>query len=358
VTSPATPGITGAIDVPATRTGSGSMRVTTSDTLATAIPHLEKLNVVPMPYFITATVRGNISLDHPITATLVLPLTSTFYHTHFNLGLYDVARGTWHLAVAEPAARQGDLLRLTIGRPALQSLHEPGRYIFALYATRLNAPPDAVTPPAGHRPLVAVVGDSISVLTILPQSPANPPTGTCSSGFGPPPNCEYTVDFTISYPGVIGMLTGSAIRNFARPDNGETTVGKNAWLVNQVPYIPPDTDVVVFEGGRADMIFEPNFDSSPRIEIVVKAILARAPRAKIVFLAPLCIGGPIADAWINTEKMLGPRYGAFLDTRAVTSCADVSQHTDTLHATPLGNRAIGGAVAQTIGSLWSNRVQK
>lgn len=349
---PATPGVNGAIDLPASSTDLASMSVTTSDKIPAGVRTLGGTDIIPLPYYITLALRTGVIPDRAISLTLVLPLTSTFYHGQFNVALYDT-RGGWRLAVADPAPRRGDVLRLKIRGSELSRLRQSGLYTLALYALRSSGGPNAAAVPSGRRPIVAVVGDSISVLTILPQSPVIPPNSSCASGWPEPINCEYTADSTFSYPGVIARLTGARLINLARPDNGQTTVGANAWLENQVPYIPSDTDVVVFEGGRADMIFGGNVDSSPRVAIMVRAILARAPHAKIVFLAPLCISGPIADAWVKAEQQLAPRYGVFVDSSTVSSCADILQHTDGLHETLLGNDVIGSKVASAVNSLLS-----
>ena len=357
VTYPATPGVSTALDIPATNSGFVGMSITTSEKIPAGIPPVSGVGIIPMPYYMNVRLGNGLALDRPITATFVLPMISTFYYEQFDLAIWDTASGGWRLSIADLAARQGDLLRLTIRRSEMKQLRPSRRYVIALYATRSSAPYNVAN--QSVRPhILAVLGDSISVLTILPQSPVILPSGSCASGWPQPTNCEYTVDSTLSYPGVTAQVSGARLLNFARPDNGETTVGKNSWLVNQVPYIPADTDVVVFEGGRADMIYEPTTDTSPRVAIMVKAILERAPHAKIVFLAPLCIGGPVADAWISIERKLAPQYGAFVDSSSVSPCNDILQHTDGLHATPVGNRVIGTAVAAAVNSLLANRVTK
>jgi hypothetical protein len=349
VSEPATPGITASIEIKTLSRNAGSVSITTADKAPAGIPQLNGNDVQPMPYYIDLVVPNSVQFAAPFRVSLVLPLTGTFRHLAYNVAVYDAkhAEAGWQLAAAETSQRRGDVLRITLRPAEVSRLRASGRYVFALYAVA----PKATT--AG--PSIAVLGDSLSVLTVLPQSPVRKPNWSCVTGFDGVENCEYTVDSTLSYPGVIAALTSGRLLNFARLDGSQTTAGKNAWTDNVVPQFPTDLNFVVFEAGRADMIYNPpTTHTSPRVAEIVKAIVARSPHVKIIFVGPICIGGLETDAWYNTERELAVKYGAFVDSRAIfTMCSTVLLAPDGLHGSPEGNRVIGTAIAEAINALWA-----
>jgi hypothetical protein len=342
----ASAGVTGALALPAAAEP-GPLTVTTSDTVPEGVRGLVARDALPVPYYIDMRLPRGAAFRGPLTLTVIVPLTHAFVATDYNLAAYDAHRRSWQLAVAAPALRQGDVLRLTMPPSELKLFNTGGRYVLSLYAIG-NAEATGA-----RKPVVAVLGDSISVLTTLPQSAAAPPNWNCTTGWAGG-GCEYTVDSTYSWPGVVAQLAGADVYNLARYDNAETTVGSPSWIDNQVPFIPRSADFVVFEGGRADLSLDKSLDPSNHVEQIVNAIAAQAPRAKIVFLSPLCIGGDKTKLWADAELKLAPRYGSFIDSNTLASCADILMHTDNLHESPLGNREIGEAVARVIDAMWAN----
>jgi len=336
-------GVTGAMDLPAS-VDSAPLTVRTFDAVPDGVGALVSRHALPVPYYVDLRLPRGATFRGPLTLTLVVPLTHAFAATDYSLAIYDGRRRLWQLAVAAPARREGDLLRLTMPPSELDRFQSGGRYVLSPYGI---GDADAAKT---REPVVAVLGDSISVLTTLPQSVAAPPNSSCTTGWDQ--GCEYTVDSTYSWPGVVAQMTGARVYNLARYDNAETTVGNPSWIDNQVPFIPRDADFVVFEGGRADISLDKNPDPSNHVEQIVKAIVAQAPRAKIVFLSPLCIGGDKTKLWFDAELKLAPRYGALIDSNTLPSCGDILQHPDSLHESPLGNREIGAAVARVIETMW------
>ena len=349
-TLPVTSGITGSLDLPGTASGAGSMTVTSSDKPPVGLPDLGRPDAIAMPYYVSLVLHNEVKFNDSITVTLVLPLTRAYYMSKYNLALYGTTRGGggWNLLAVTPAQRQGDVLRFTLRPSNLKdSLRYSGQYLFALYAVQPSAAATKLGPP-----LVLVLGDSISALTVLPQNPVG-----CYAGPGPT-GCQYTQDPPLNYPGVVAQLTGARVQ-FFHQGSSQTTVDYvnsnkellTSWLSRIPAEIPHDTDVVILEAGFQDLCgnkYDPAISSRP--VALAEAIRAQAPNAKIIFIGTRECGG--AEAWNAVERGLAARYGAFIDLRAIES-ADIAspQFPDGIHGSPETNREIGSAVARAIQSL-------
>jgi hypothetical protein len=347
----ATTGTTTAFDFPPSASGGVSVSLRASSEKPGGIEPFSGEGVTPMPYYVDASLDKGASFKSAVTMTLVLPLTRTFFPKQYRLALFAVTRGLWTPSIANPARRQGDILRFIIPAKQLTMLRHPGRYVFSLYTV------DASNDSTSSGPVVAVIGDSINVLTILPQSTVYPaptasPDGTCTTGWTN--GCEYTVDATLSWPGVVAQLIGARVYNLARYDNAETIIGTPSMLQNQVPYIPEDADFVVFEGGRGDFIADVPDDPSPHLGIIIQAIAARATHAKIILMSPFCYVGNKGVEWSAAEKVLTRAHGAFIDAQSFPDCGEIIAHPDRLHESPQGNRSFGMIIAGVISSMMQN----
>src|ERR1700688_3497143 len=365
-TLPVTSGITGSLDLPGTASGAGSMTVTSSDKPPVGMPDLGHRDTVAMPFYVGLVLHNDVKFNDSITVHLVLPLTRTFYMSKYNLALYDTTQGGsgWHLLAVTPAERQGDVLRFTLRPSNLKDrLRYLGQYFFALYAigpsvahvaqnaTEPTGAISAAATPLGQ-PLVVVLGDSISALTVLPQNPVG-----CFAGPGPT-GCQYTEEPTLNYPGVLAQLTGARVQFFHQGSSQTTVDYVNAtnvllpsWLSRIPAEIPHDTDVVILEAGFQDLCgnkYDPAISSRP--VVLAETIRAQAPNAKIVFIGTRECGG--AEAWNAVERDLAARYGAFIDLRAIAPGGIASpQFPDGIHGSPESNREIGSAVARAIRSF-------
>jgi len=209
-------------------------------------------------------------------------------------------------------------------------------------------------PAAGSGPIVAVLGDSISDLTVLPQNPVG-----CHAGPGPT-GCQYTENRTLNYPGVLRQITGANVQ-FYHQGNLETTESRvgadgsaiGTWLGNGIQRIPPDAAVVVLEAGFQDLNLSGcNPKVSSRLITLTDAARAKAPHAKIVFIGTRFCGAA-GDAWNATGKSLADRYGAFIDLRAIAPDGPTPQFPDGIHAGPDTNRRIGSELARAVLALTS-----
>ena len=173
--------------------------------------------------------------------------------------------------------------------------------------------PTTAAPVLYQRPLtIAVVGDSISRLRVLPESPV-----PCGYPAGGTPACGYSTDGSASWPAAL-TVTGPTVVNLSSP--GCRTVEPfpgTTPVIAQVAQIPTNADVVVWESGTNDTSAHgtgPQYAAD--IAAVGAAIHAQVPGARIVvvgvryFFQPIDIRNRV-DAW-NT---LLAAQGTFIDLR-------------------------------------------
>ena len=160
-------------------------------------------------------------------------------------------------------------------------------------------------------PVIAVIGDSISKVAIMPDSVI-----PCGAGYTT--NCDYSTDGSQSYPTVIATQTGDTVVNLSSPgcrttESYLTTVP----VIDQVPNIPSNTTVVVWESGTNDTSAHGVSSAyNDAISAVAAAIRARVPKAKLIVLGVRYYNNavpPRVDAW--NALLQGVPGVTFIDLR-------------------------------------------
>jgi lysophospholipase L1-like esterase len=160
---------------------------------------------------------------------------------------------------------------------------------------------------------------------------------------GPPPDCQYDTQYADAYPSITGAILGAIVDNFS--------IGGTQWdtmISDQVPQVPTNADVVIYEGGTNDLAMShPGAGPEWHIDAVITAIRARAPRARIVLVGVRYYAGssPTAvDDWDTHEQGTGL---PFVDLRPMFPPGD-PRWPDGTHPNPAANQILGKMVAQAI----------
>jgi len=277
------------------------------------LPPLHVPGLIRVPYYLSAVVSGTGTFSGTALLHITLPPDAAPTES-FSLAAYDsgfFSKG-WFVGI-KPTSIVGSTLSFRLSLPEFIAWRQYG---FALYSTNGQAATTDTGTYAGSASSadIVVVGDSLSRLAILPPSTPN-----CVAGYGPLPECQFTVDSHLNWPGALTKLTGYSVLNLA--SLGAMTT-ENAFfgpsmLELQVPQIPVATKVVVVDWGDADVGMSGGATkTAARAEIMTKAILARAPQAHIVYIgihcAPECHKDAV-NAWNDADRLLAKQYGAYID---------------------------------------------
>ncbi|GAC1408637.1 MAG: hypothetical protein NVSMB64_17100 [Candidatus Velthaea sp.] len=339
---------------PATFTSASSMTIVTSSAPPVGLPAFGTRGIQTPLYFASLTVSGTPSFTGDATVTFSIPETLMASGRRFALAGYDAgfaSRG-WVMSL-KPSSVVGNTLIFTVSLPEFLAWRQYG---FALFVQNASSDMNRSTAPMPHgitsKPVVAVLGDSESLLTILPPSGAG-----CIPGWGPVPECQYSIDPMFNWPGVLARLTDYDVRNFAALGT-QTVVDSYAgpsMVRLMVPQIPADAQIVVCQCGVNDLALNAGSPStSARAAQLTKAIVERAPHARIIYLGIRCYTGcsqPGVDAWNDAMQNLAKTYGAFVDLAALGPAGASDAFPDGTHPSPPTALKIAGAIAATAAQL-------
>jgi lysophospholipase L1-like esterase len=198
------------------------------------------------------------------------------------------------------------------------------------------------TYPAGMQ--IAVIGDSISETMVDPDSPEE-----CLRGDRAGRNCLYSHDRHDSYPAILGERFHANITNLAVW--GSRT---DQMIANQVPHVPADANIVIYEGGSNDLRFG-GVSTLRSIDTVVGAIRERAPHARLIVIGVRHFTGSRADdvrAWNEREQEVAHSVGAsFVEMASAFPASDYRDWPDGIHPSAEGVRKIGSVFAIAIERL-------
>ncbi len=194
---------------------------------------------------------------------------------------------------------------------------------------------------------ITVIGDSISKLQILPGSAV--PCGVPTNGVIP---CKYSTDGSKSYPALIAVQTGDIVTNLASPgartvENSPGTIA----VINQVPSIPKNSNVVIVESGTNDTSAH---GASPQyladISKVVSAVHARVPGARMIFIGVRYFWqvSSINDRVNLWDADLRLQNGTFIDTRQQWPPGVNVDWPDGTHPGPGAVRALARDIESTL----------
>ncbi len=364
VVLPSLDGIRASIDLPDAeirKNAGAGFDVVVSRIPATGLPPLSGTDIETPIYYASATVLGTEWYKGLAAAVVKIILPPAFLSGKktYSLAAYDsgFAHAGWLYGI-RPVEQKGAAFTFVLPMPHFIAFRQYG---FALYASAKPAPhPFRLASPSSA---IAVVGDSLSYLTVIPPSRSG-----CSFGWGLPPDCQYSTDPSVEWPGILARITGRSVLNLSR--NGATTI-VNAFfgpsmLGLQVPQISPDTKVVVCEWGDADMgLAGPDLPKYPdrlsgRSALMTQAILKRAPRARLIYIGIHCGGdknGPACyppgiAAWREEDKRLAAKYGgAYVDLTEVGKDGMNEDFPDGGHLSLTGARKLAEKVAERIHQL-------
>jgi lysophospholipase L1-like esterase len=180
---------------------------------------------------------------------------------------------------------------------------------------------------------IAIVGDSISRTIVAGNGP---------SGF------LYSNDPATAYPAYFVTTLRARVTNLAVP-----SAQTDEMIAQQVPLVPRDSDVVVYEGGANDLLYT-GLSALSRIDAVVAAIRARAPRAKIVLVGVRYCAYRQPDevrTWDERERDVARTASAtYIDLRTIFPSSDRHDWPDGLHPNEHGARSLAALIAQKIAS--------
>jgi lysophospholipase L1-like esterase len=119
-----------------------------------------------------------------------------------------------------------------------------------------------------------------------------------------------------------------------------------------VPQIPGNAEFVVCQCGINDLSLSgSSIATTVNAGILTKAIHARAPRARIIYIGLRCwtdCSPPAIAAWNTTLKQLARTYGAFVDIIPLGPDGASTLFPDGSHPNPATARAIASKVAAVL----------
>jgi hypothetical protein len=291
-----------------------SLSFLSSVTPPVGIPDLQ-ISDARVSSYLSIVATGTVSASGSALVTITLPPSLVKRASQFRLAAYDSGffSAGWYADI-KPSRIDGNVLSFALQLPAFIAFRQYGMALYSVSETtshkRVNISPGA----PGSTPPIIVVGDSLSKLSILPPS-----TAGCVPGWGPLPDCQYSIDPALSWPGYLARITGRRVRNLAQL-GAETIIDEPfgpSMIGLQVPQIPSDTQLVVVDWGDADLgVSDSSLATSQNAWTMTKAILSRAPHTRIIYIgihcAPDCPKAGV-DAWNDMDAMLGKRYGGYVD---------------------------------------------
>jgi hypothetical protein len=355
---PSVAGVTIDLHVPPPSNGGGALLVRGSAVPALGIPAPADPSVGRVLYYATIVSRGNATYDGDASAVVHVP-RQTCSHGLFGIAAYDLGkwRSGWMLGIARARCSLDDTLTFKVDIDELKLFAR--EYSLALYEERSpSAPPaNAVAAAAQHQaPLLAALGDSTTLATLIMPSGVR-----CPLRIEPSPYCQYAFEPNENFVADGAQSAGYEIENLS--SIGAQTVA-NSFVGQdvidlQVPFIHPQTSVVVLSAGLLDVSENGFVDVSSRLDVLTNAIRAFAPHAKIVYVgvryfndtASIPQQRAAVDAWDAREAALGRRYGAFLDLRPLLPDGYASLTPDGVHLTLAAQAIVARQLAQTLGSL-------
>jgi lysophospholipase L1-like esterase len=352
---PVVGGIGGTAILPSGKYGTGSSANLIASLIpAIGLPPLRGSGVRRALYYVSIVVSGTASFTEQATLRVTLPPSLAAKRRTYALAAFDAgfSRNGWVTGI-RPSRVDADSLTFTAKLPGFVAWRQYG---VALYEATSARPELSSTVPGGGsnveplaRPTVAIVGDSISLLTIIPPSGA-----ACSPGWGPLPECQYSNDPALNWPGVLAQMTGYNVVNLSAL--GVSTV-KNEFtgpsmLSLMIPQIPTNAQFVVCQCGINDLSLSgQSIATTVNAGILTRAIHARAPRAHIVYIGLRCwtdCSPPAIAAWNATLKQLAQTYGAFVDIIPLGPSGASAVFPDGSHPNPTTARAIASMVAAAL----------
>ena len=193
---------------------------------------------------------------------------------------------------------------------------------------------------------IAVIGDSVSRIQILPDSAV-----PCGAPVGNVPACDFSTDGSKAWPAMLAQQIGATVVDLA--SSGARTVepfaGTTA-VIDQVPGIPTNANAVVIESGTNDTSAHgagPQYASD--IGAVVSAVKARAPNARLIFVGVRYFWQPTnISARVDLWNANLAAQGTFVDLRSLWPAGVGPDWPDGTHPGPNAVAAIARMVAAAL----------